>query len=469
MKLIDQQSTGEGGIVCTECGVDVRQISRGRHPRWSWLWVLPKLAVMLVVFATVVWCLPWVQGALGNGMLTQSSTIGGVYPGIVTADPAFTLSDAQRMLDGNMEMRAKLVDAIHRRWKPYPMHMWEASIRFVGVEKHGYSQQVWDYGLFIDGYRSYSNSVLSNLSELESWDPLAAPVVEEGMSLWPWGYSDLVLEHDGAYQRSETLDYIDVLIVIGGIWLVVWLSVHGALRVIARVKTNADRTKMRTGRMTLIGVVIVGGVYLVGSLMFPAETNYLLSIGNTKQSSEWIEYGQLIEELERNQQDPSLDGAVWDAIETAVNVNGGEDLLLGMQVDYGHMTDMTHWWVSFHPVMGICTGSSRSYWNTDEDGLRVNMELPESIDRGMGLHMSTWQRIVFSWTDGSSMREVTFEPMAVLFLLACVVWWWKLTHWAVGKWSKRLDRRRVKRELCVECGYPLSEVGVGARSLVEGT
>jgi len=456
----DDTDIGAGGdvVVCPECGENVRITARTGMPRRGWVWILPKAIVALMILGVFALSLPGIRSSAGIGFSARSWTTPRMMVGVATPDPAILLCDVRAMRDGDKQLRHQIIDTLGKKLRNLDDMLWEGRVRFVGVEPMGFSQEVSDYGLFVSGCRVQSSSVLSDVLNPASWDVDRATPVLPGVSFWPYGYMKQISAHDHAYTRSIWFDYIDVVAVIASCWLVVW--------VLGLVLARCGMRPRHPRGLAVLVILGLLGVYVGVSALYPSHQHYLMVVGEAHQSSGWIAYETLMDEIESSESESELneDGQMWEALAAVNSANPESGFLLGLQFDIGHDTDTTWWWVNLGSLIELCSGSTDSMMRRDDSADETVVETPVEFGRGIDIHLENGQSVVMKWTDNKQVRTIRIEPMTLALLLASVLWIWKLSHWAVRVWVDRQTRHRVQRNQCIFCAYPLSEEARIARS-----
>jgi hypothetical protein len=453
-------SDDPASVLCPECGEDVcttRDTARGWTHRSR---VLPKaltgcialLIVLTLAFTGSGWDSYTASSFQFEDVVKDFSEV--LDPIISVGQPGYLDGEGSSSREAFIESLAQKLSEVEKQY-------WRVPLRLVSVEPNGMTARKRSYGVGEEIFRWKTDSHLLDVRTPDAWDrdPYQSDTV--WVFYGPYEYSREVFKHNFALKKTFVVNYVSIFAVLASSWLLIWIL--GLMLARFGIQSLNSPKRLLFG----LGILLLGiGVF---SLAFPNTLSYTLVNDPPTKTSEWVAYNTLAEIVDQAKADPNRDSQLWAMIESiSPDIQDG-DLIVGIQYDYIVDSRVKLWSMGIGPDIELLSGSTRWILKMGEDENAEIVEFPSEIKRGLSLDFVDWRYFTFGWQSDRFERSVDLAPTSVMSVAAGVIWFWMLARWVALRLIKRAQRRRVRRDQCIFCAYPLSDEGKKARSLGIGS
>ncbi len=456
----------KGDPRCPECGRDPR-ITRARPAGISHRAALIAVALWgSAVLLTLAYTLPWTQAKLGKPFAIYSSTSSGQLGYSTTLTPGVSVADI-RDHERNPE---KIRDAIEPLKTNFGRWWADAQIRFVLTDRRGmrYDQRSRGFaGVWIS---EYANTHLLDVTHEPAGNgPWTYPIeaVQTGFFYtrptrgtdW-FGLRTETTHLDGGQWYRRTIHPFQLLISVVSLTLTVYL----ALRLLYRVLRRWDRVPQTR---PLVAWCLIAA-FLIGYIAFGYSRahEYHHIAGMDIRQSDPARLGPWIEsdEFERLLLEPDQEQPLIDHLLTLCE-DHPPDLLLGYQTKRDSITQYNQLNAQLGYNAELIGFGSTRFLSESADASLVPAQRPGYLKPGLTLdHAQNWETFWIQHNGPTVSRHVSIYWARLIFA--------GFLAWALLRGSLRgahlfvriPQRKRVKRNQCIFCAYPLDDDAVAART-----
>lgn len=464
MSVSDEQE--HLNLCCPECGGDPC-VLKHRPAGWSSRSrQIPLIIWAVFMLITIVVVTPWGQAYLGVPWAVYQSGISSSQElQTSSALPALT---AQQILDDPIAS-ARLIDDAYRDIGTRYGNWWEAQqARFVFVEPTGmiYDQQT--RGLGGTWLEIHANTMADDLSlipsAVEGFNyPLEALRRDQYATRFPsestWSLSIRETRLQGAQSYSRQISVISML----GCVIVLQLIIRGINTLLKKMSCRHMRRK-RTRLVTeLLGVVLL---LLIG---FQFEDTYRM-VTHTNQAiptsgptpdvaGDWITG----EQLDKLFTVGHPGAAVVEQVKALASMSQS-DLVLGYQVQRDFEVEFDQYIAGLFGYLTLGSISKQRFFIVDENEESHEIARPSEYFGGLKIDIKpTSDYLSLSWGSKQALTGIMLKWTHIVVIVACL-WSFLMISLRIGRrFAYRTQRRRVKRDQCIFCGYPLSPDACKAR------
>ncbi len=452
-------------IPCSECGQDVCCVehrSKGGSRRYvyvAWLILIGIVLSVLVVSS------PWMQARLGDPFAIYSSGSSSSQVHLTVVDPIVSAFDFQQVssgVDGNRS-NAKLDYWVASSRDSFDWWLQNSQVRFVFAEPDGSHTHQEYRGVLGDWYSEWSTTLLKDIKAEPVGDwPYDFPIEAVDTS----AYDSYLLSSKNSLLRSEQVRLQGGqlarktinLVHISGSLAVLVLLIRLLTWLLRRVGIDALRKRKHR-----ILVFYASYALLIGlGLLHVTEYGGVGVYGAVSVSGDWFEEDEIELLLENeNGQYEYLNELI-----TSLAQGAPAGHVLAFETDRSVSYDILSYTASVLGGYEFWGASRFDFYKDFPDGTQTQIPRPDWSPVGMNVHMN-WRMGLLSASNGSTMHSRTIYMSIPLFALLGVMALaiLKLLYLFGRLLEARSHRRRVSRDQCIFCAYPLSEEGVAARSL----
>jgi hypothetical protein len=439
-------------IVCPECGGDVCKVDRIDRVWPHKSLVVPRILWIVFLGIFLVISTPWIGSWLGSSTALRSSTQQSQDYGVRVFESLLsgkTVQDASRGDEGARHLvleELTTVDKQNQRRDP------RTTVRFDFVDPGGvlYTGEHWGLG----------GKWITRSENIALEDIRDSSVVDEhffGRPFNNWTLFSLSrYQTGGGKSQSFRIEMGNILGIIATCLAVVYL-----IRLVGR-RLGVAVVSKRHSRAFLFVVLVVGVV--VFAFNNHTTISHRSVRGKANSSTAWYSVEEIHEAIQNTQKADQL----LDEIAQAIPAGDPDDWLLGKTSDRGFITHFTIWEVAFGPLLKIGTGSHIEYSIEQEDGTTTRVNRPAGHHNGFGMHAGL-QYLAMSWAGKQSVAGFSMNLTQVILGIVLFYWLWKIDHgisrFVFYRFERRRTRRRIQRNQCIFCAYPLSDEGINARAL----
>ncbi len=449
----DQYPSQETPVLCSECGGDVRIVQDMELPKTHRARWIPKLLVVVLLVGLV-----GVLTVTGKGWRSYGGSPSFITDYSELLDPIQSVGRSGLVDEETGSSREEFIETLSRRLNKVEKQYWGGLIRLVSVEPDGMTGRELSYGVGEEVYLWETRSSLLDVRIPDAWDQDWNPSDTVWVSYGPYKYTRGEFKHNFAFNESVVVNYISIFAIIASCWLLVW--VLGAVLRRFGIRSLHSPKQLAVG----IGILLLGIV--VSSAAFPNDLRYAYANDPPVKTSEWIEYDTLIEIVEQAKFNPDQAEQLWALLKSITPDTEDSDLIVGIQDDFGRPgLGVRIWSIGIGSDIELLSGATIWRPNLDEGENTKTVEFPSEFDRGLSVDFVDRRYFTFGWQSDLYERSVHIAPTSVLSVLAVVIWVWMGLRWIALLIVKRRQRRRISRDQCIFCAYPLSDEGKKARSL----
>lgn len=450
---------------CPECGGDTA-VHRYRPTSWHERAMrIPLVLWLLLLMSLCVLVSPWVQARLGQPWAVYTSSM----PTITepSSSAPMPVVSAGSIIDDPASSIETLNDAFH----PMRKHMgawWSGlRVRFVFVEPRGMIQDAQTRGLIGNWQSISANTMASNLTlippDQRGLDyPIEALEVDSYTqssylpSEWEFDYQTTRLNSAQNYWRQ--LNVLNILSTVMVLWVLIRI-INWALRRTGRRHMRRKRTIFLVNFSAAALLIFLGwqlqtSDHLV-SFTSPTATNPTPSVtGDWMDGEDWV---KLIS-------DPMVGDRLIELMAPLAE-QAPPHHVLGYQYKRETDAEFTQYTADVFGYLPLISYSAQHFYTLDQYGQAQPTDRPSVYMSGLQIHWpitSEWMSI--SWGTQSSLVGFIIVPTH-LVLFGGVLWSLLQYMKLIGRrFAYRTQRRRVKRDQCIFCGYPLTPEALAARS-----
>lgn len=457
-------------VSCPECGGDVcvlKQIKQSRSHRSR---VIPSVLWLVLVLALValwVWNGAWTTTSqTGNLRETVGSEFRTAYVPWEPAedvDPVYLSSremheaiegdkDALRKVNGTLSTIIDRVDANQRV-------AGLMGVRFSFKEPQAQLDRFTSYGFGGGWFLSGNSRTLTDIRDVDSSDTDAFTDWESrSWGLYPKiSYSQLKSDTTNG-RVLNLLVYLHYPTVLGILslcmifaWFIQWIG-------------RSVGFKSAEKRFVWSAIVVSLLIFcFIGALLNQSTSSkrYTTSSQSTPISSMYS-----IEELRASMQDAEKTAEWCAGVLALLPADQNRDLLLGQLWVFDEtMPKSSHEYTAKAVEIAIIREHPLIRWGHTSYGVGVAPEdLPKSADWNPLHSLRDQGTIAFRWGSQRQPRYVFVNIVNIALLVVSLYWVWAGLHWGSRRILRRVQRRRVRREQCIFCAYPLTSEARIARN-----
>jgi len=323
-------------------------------------------------------------------------------------------------------------------------------MQFVLLEPDGISTEWGYWGLGGQWVQRASNIALKDLRDPTTTDPDAFQYSRTYWSWFPITHSQVKL--GGAQVVYTGIDPFAILSMVAVCIALVYVLSRLGGRMRIQILTN--RLSKVVLFLVLISIVVVGAANHSHSSGFPSARGK--EIGTTS----WYSHDEL-------QSLVSETGSVDHLIEEIANAtpsDRGGDLLLGEKWDRGYETIFKMVEFGLGDQLQLCSGSRMDFFEEQPDGTLTRTAIPDHLHPGLDFGSYGLTQVWIGWTIGKTKMSFGFNLPILILAIVFYYWLWKGFHRIAQIGLGVVQRKRIQRNQCIFCAYPLSEEARIARS-----
>ncbi|MBL4697641.1 MAG: hypothetical protein JKX70_02285 [Phycisphaerales bacterium] len=171
-----------------------------------------------------------------------------------------------------------------------------------------------------------------------------------------------------------------------------------------------------------------------------------------------------LEEIRGAIDNPDAMSVLIDSIAQQLDEASESDgILLSARVDHGYVSYTENWLGSLGRYIPLVKFSKQTYYEREPVNKQWRIDPPAHLRNEPKLDMSGlyWWEVRLG--GANSLYWLSFSPGYVCLVLVGLYWLWRMLHLIGRSALGRMQRRRVGRDQCALCAYPLSEDGLVAR------
>lgn len=455
---------------CPECGGDTAAC-RYRPTGWHDRAVrIPVVLWLLLVLLLCVLVSPWMQSRLGQPWAVYTSSM----PTITkpSSSAPMPVVSAGTIIDDPGASIETLGDAYH----PMRKHLgpwWSGlRVRFVFVEPRGLIQDSHTRGLIGNWHSTSATTMASDLTLIPPdhrgldypIEAIEADYYTQSSYLpseWELDYQTTRL--NGAQNYWRQLNVLNILSTVMVLWVLIritnWVLRRNEFKHIRRKRTYIFVNFASAALLIFLGWQLQTSNHLV-SFTTPAATSPVPSVtGDWMDGKDWID---LIK-------DPMVADRLVEMMAPLATQAPGHHVL-GYQYTREADSEFTQYTADVFGQLPLISYSAQHFYTLDESGLPEPVDRPRGYMDGLQFHWpitSEWMSI--SWGSKRSLVGFVLVPTHLVLFGAVL---WSLLQYAkiIGRrFAYRAQKKRVKLDQCIYCGYPLSPEALEARNTSPST
>lgn len=457
------ESIDENTVPCPECGGDVCQL-RDTKRNWTHRSRMTPRLVWLVLIAAFVgyWIYSgmWMTSSRSSGFRLQFNTAqaSSLSPEGVAVDSAQSFLSKQDLHDAIAGDQAMIEKVQRQLQKPIDRNqsiqrMPEiVNVRFGFKEPNGFHINDTQYSLGGQWVSINTSNILADIRNPDSVE--LNPHIDQFQTRYSWFpifYYSYTLP-GGSPQYSWNINFITILGVVGSCMLLVRF-----------IRWIGDKGGLRLARMRGFGVIVVTLLLaaMISVVLWSKDTN--TTRHSTVYNDAAISQAYTVESLSEivNDQEKLIEWCM-EVVEI-VPADDTRELLLGQiwiyksPVGAGPQVEYKSFSIGYDHLP-MFRWDSRKYPEEISD-----QDLPP-IPNYRGLRWLKEQgAIPLSWGSPRDHQSVMVYPFIVLAFILVMHWLWRILHWISRRILARVQKRRVLRNQCIFCSYPLTAQAVNAR------
>lgn len=434
------------GVVCPECGGDVgvtRQHRRGMP-------FFAGLVILILLLAMLIYLSPWVQGKLGDRFAVRDSIPTQNEPEFDELTWTISRSMLLGAQAGGAESREIILQQLMSQLNEYDQPGEDLLCRFVFAKP--------EVTVFLTTVYGCAGAIWSKMQISQYSNTLADPPARaqryltdmNRVRLWPYQRTRVL--DTGGTMVIESLMLLGICstlaVAIGVVWLLAMLDRRYG-------QGWLDRFSIRA---FLFGIVVIG--FAAWSGFRPHSLHYRSVQGAIVSAMPWDNAG----ELQGRAQTPKGRDELFGQLVAAVPASDAP-VILTTQWKRNFTPRWRSWRWGSNWGLELLTVRLDSFYQapsaTQEDVIQIPIyiahTLPQlrrfglaEIQLRFGMHKNLW--------------DISLYPANWVLIIASGILGWRLIRFVIGIPRRRVQRKRVKRDQCIFCGYPLSPQALAARS-----
>lgn len=442
--------SGEPSYRCPECGGDVcvtrELVRRWTHPTYLIPVIFWALTLCIVLAITSPWGNEWMGK---TGIWTNESPIGRELNGTPNKPP-LQLSVVRAAADGDLEAQRETIGLIRSRLDWYGPIEPDEKLVFIATGLAGIIHRQFRYGYGADWFTYWSNTTVDNMSDPDHSDMRNDSLSETSFRLYPPEY--MRIEQDDSRTVYQTFSMLGALTFLSVCMIVIFMTEH-ALRIFG-FSFN------RRSKKIVLAILLLGAVSL--SIVYPSDTSTFYSgTGGVKQRSDLLDRDELLAYLSDTNSQRSLVDLIADSFESVQETDSHVNLWL----ESSYSSAISYWTASAGLPYQLYWFKRKSYFERQSDtAYQRPIDPPASAIAGQRTTLNKLSGWELRLGGKKALYSVGVSPSTVALLTVAFYWFWKLAHGGGRRWMAMIQRKRVKRNQCIFCAYPLSPEALSARN-----
>lgn len=464
------EPTQTATVSCPECGGDVRvlkQIKQSRSHRSrvipSVLWLVLVLALVAIWFWTGAWTTTSRTGNLRNPVGSDFRTAYVPWEPTENAEPVYISSgEMHRAIEGDKDALRKVNGTLTTIIDRVDANQGVAGlmgVRFSFKEPQAQLDTYTAFGLGGGWFLSGNSRTLSDIRDVDSSNTdVFTDWESRSWGLYPRiSYSQLKSDTTNG-RILNLLIYLHYPTILGILslcmifaWFIRWVGRS------VGVKSAEKRFVWSAIVVSFFAFCFIGAVLNQST----SSKRYTTSSQSTQISSMYS-----IEELRASTLD-ALKTAEWCAsLLTLIPKEQNRDLLLGqLWVFDKSKPKSSHEYTSKSVEIAVIKEHSLIRWGEASYGDEVALEDLPKTDDWYPLHSLRDQgTVAIRWGSPRRPKYVFVNIVNIALVVVSLFWVWAGLHWASRRILGCVQRRRVRRDQCIFCAYPLTSEARIARN-----
>lgn len=452
---------------CPECGMSA-QVRRHIPKRWLERAVLiPTVIWAFLIIGLLVYTSPWAQEELGNKNAFASMQKDTANGHVQILSPVVR---AGLMVDYPDQAEVKISESLEALSKTDPSRWSDSKYRFVFLNQGGSATHNYQLGLINPWFKHDSSTMLQRL-HLDSSGRYRFDYPSESVYAGYYNYEHestpelLTVQREvrlhGAQLQTRSvliLNYIEVVLTLSLLALFVL-----RLLAICGVQRFRDRRCKFVVMLTLImGFTIFG---LTSRVEQHSVSTHIHPQYPDLYRSDWFD-----EELMSNFVYSDDNASVLLEFLQSLAINSPPNAVLGYEMNHAHETMYTEHNALYTGSQQIWSYFHAEFKSKQENGTTIPADRCGRYPAG--LHISVhpqFHSFKIAYGGLHSDKGVQIYWTRVVFMATLLWFALRALRLAGSSLAYRTQRKRIKRDQCIFCGYPLSPEALTARSGFSGS
>ncbi|MCA9277140.1 MAG: hypothetical protein KDA29_14055 [Phycisphaerales bacterium] len=426
---------------------------------------IPLVLWLLLLMSLCVLVSPWVQARLGQPWAVYTSSM----PTITepSSSAPMPVVSAGSIIDDP----AASIETLNGAYHPMRKHLgpwWSGlQVRFVFVEPRGMIQDTHTRGLIGNWHSISANTMASDLTLIppdhRGLDyPIEALEVDYYTQSYyipsEWEFDYLIARLNGAQNYWRQLNALNILSTVMVLWVLIriinWAQRRRGRRHMRRKSTILLVNFSAAALLIYLGWHLQTSDHLV-SFTGPTATTPVPSItGDWMDGEDWVELVS----------DPMVGDRLIELMAPLAEQSPPHHVL-GYQYTRETDAEFTQYTADMFGQLPLISYSNQHFYTLDQYGQAQPTDRPGGYMNGIQIRWpitSEWMSI--SWGTQRSLLGLMIVPTHLVLFGAVL---WSLLQYAklIGRrFAYRTQKKRVKKDQCIFCGYPLSPEALSARS-----